>query len=198
MLLALLAGTQLSAYDIVKAAQGGSVAMIKQAIAEGQSVNTINEKRMTPLFIAAARGKYAAVKFLLENGATVDLSGTGQTPLGVAKFAASQNTSGQGATYKKIVDLLTEYGAKDSALSTPATVQSQPTMMHTKKPALRPEKRSMTSKNTLTDNQIKAIKHMITRHREELERLRAKGVAETNPNILSHIKKIYQYQQKLH
>ncbi len=103
---------------IIRAAEAGKLAQVRQLLEEGADIHTRNYCGWTPLHVAAQEGKTAVVRFLLEEGAHVDMKDDyGRTPL---QYAVHTNLA--------VVKLLVEYGAdvnsKDQDGETPLSSAS--------------------------------------------------------------------------
>ncbi|MHC4662077.1 MAG: ankyrin repeat domain-containing protein [Planctomycetota bacterium] len=85
------------------AAFKGYTAIVKSVLAEGRSVNELDEQGRTPLIMASYSGKTVTVRFLLKNGADVSIRGpNGRTALGWAIRNYEEET----------VNILFDHGAK--------------------------------------------------------------------------------------
>lgn len=78
--------------DFLRAAGDGRVDDLRQMLSDGLDSNTTDLDGNQALAVAAASGQIAAIEFLVQSGARVDLPGNGGTPLMVA--ASRGNVAG--------------------------------------------------------------------------------------------------------
>lgn len=88
---------------------------IRLSLENGVDINAFNDRGETALHGAAGRGADAVVRFLVEQGARLDLQDKqGRTPLDVALGAGGRRTAGQIPAHESTAALLRELAGTPS------------------------------------------------------------------------------------
>jgi len=107
-----------------EAAANGNTKALQELIARGEDVNQMDEREMTPLHLAASRGRKLAVKLLLSGGAEVDARGGGLTALDMAALA------GRAEIAELLIEAGADFGAKNSSGHSPLQLMLSGSFSH--------------------------------------------------------------------